>query len=350
MNNFAMAKGSHVLRDVAAKNAALNNVLTVRNIKISELKDHPDNQCLFGMEESDILHTALGIEQNGFRGAIEVFDAAGYYEIYSGHIRKYAAIKAGMEEIPCIISPMPEENIRRRLLLGANLFGRNRVKVSNPILTARQLAYHKGTLQMEKFTGDFRQRLADDFQMSGSQVYKYMKLLDLSAELQNVVWTGMVPFTSIYNLAAAPVRFQCDLAALIKARYEDKKDMLTKEEVKNVIRTVEGTQPLPGQTSLFPVMSETVHGEQDKGGNDDEPIGESDTGKNKISTKRDPVNIISKTTVSDIERQLSNLENTISGLSTRVEWSDPYETNRVLHSLMDLFLDLLLDLEGEEEE
>lgn len=273
--NFGNAKGSRLLKEVAMKNSALNNGTIVVHVDIDKLHDNPDNTFLFGMEREDVLHTAEGIKLNGFHGAIEVFDTGdGFYEIYSGHIRKYGAIEAGMEKIPCFISQMPDPAQKRRLLIGANLYGRNRIKSTNPILTGRQLKYHKETLKMENFKGDIREQLAKEFGISGSQVHKYMALTELIDPLQEIIGKGLVPFSLIYS---AKTFSEADQQKLYENIMEVLKDHepLSQQEVKRCLYIVSGEEekPLPGQmnisnydvpTEAYPVSDQAVTVDQEK--------------------------------------------------------------------------------------
>lgn len=258
--DFGKAKGSQLLKDVASKNSVLNNGTLVVHLEIDKLHDNPDNKYLFGMEEEDIRHTAEGIKRNGFHGAIEVFDTKeGIYEIYSGHIRKYGAMEAGMDKIPCIISPMPEPAQKRRLLVGANLYGRNKIKGSNPIYTGRQLVYHKETLKMEGFKGDIREQLAKEFGISGSQVFRYMALTEMIEQLQEITGTGLVPFTMIYRAKSYPEEKQKELYEYIMEKAGSDLEPLTKGELKECFFKMHGEQPVPGQMELKDYSFETEH-------------------------------------------------------------------------------------------
>lgn len=258
--DFRKAKGSQLLKDVAAKNSVLSNGTLVVHLEIDKLHDNPDNKYLFGMEETDIQHTAEGIKRNGFHGAIEVFDTGeGFYEIYSGHIRKYGAMKAGMDKIPCIISPMPEPAQKRRLLVGANLYGRNKVKGSNPIYTGRQLVYHKETLKMEGFKGDIREQLAKEFGISGSQVFRYMALTEMIEQLQEITGMGLVPFTVIHTAKSYPVEKQEELYGYIMEKAGPDLEPLTKSELKECFYKIHGEQPMPGQMEIKDYRIETEH-------------------------------------------------------------------------------------------
>lgn len=256
--DFSKAKGSKTLKAVAEKSASVGG-LVVTQVDISKLMDNPDNEYLFGMKEEDIEHTARGIKDNGFIGAINVYKMeSGQYEIYSGHIRRYAAEKAGMKKIPCLIEPMPDkETTKRRQLLGANLYGRNRVTSSDPILVARQLEYHKNTLEMEGFKGDMREQLALEFGISGSQVYKYLSLLGLTQDLQDMVSAGTISYSSIYSSKAFSTEKQSEIANKIKSVHSEQDEPLTREQVTRIISEEKQQEPIPGQMQMTDFIEET---------------------------------------------------------------------------------------------
>ncbi len=255
--DFSKAKGSKTLKAVAEKSASVGG-LVVTQVDIESLVDNPDNEYLFGMKEEDIEHTARGIKDNGFMGAINVYKMeSGQYEIYSGHIRRYAAERVGMKKIPCLIEPMPDkETTKRRQLLGANLYGRNRITSSDPILVARQLEYHKRTLEIEDFKGDMREQLALEFGISGSQVYKYQCLLGLTGELQEMVSSGIVPYSAIYAVKSLNEKEQNEIAEKIKGVHGEQNTPLTREQVKRILVKEQEHAPIPGQISVEEYIEE----------------------------------------------------------------------------------------------
>lgn len=262
MTDFSKAKGNKTLQRVADKSALMKAGAVVKQLPIKELKDNPDNEYLFGMEQSDIEHTTVGIKRNGFKGAINVYSCTdGTYEVYSGHIRKYAAIEAGLETIPCLVEPEPEETIKRRQLLGANLYGRNKIQSDNPILIARQIHYHRETLEMEGFKGDTREQIAADFRISDSQVYKYETLLKLEPELQELAADRKAPWSILYTAKSFSKEEQEKLAVMILEASETAKEPITKREVKDFMNSILSKKPVNGQLSIEDY--ERVHGEQE---------------------------------------------------------------------------------------
>lgn len=251
MTDFSKAKGNKTLQSVADKSALMKAGAVVKQLPVKELKDNPDNEYLFGMEQSDIEHTTVGIKKNGFKGAINVYSCPdGSYEVYSGHIRKYAAIAAGLETIPCLVEPEPEATIKRRQLLGANLYGRNKIQSDNPILIARQIHYHRETLEMEGFKGDTREQIAVDFRISDSQVYKYETLLKLEPDLQDLAAERKAPWSILYTAKSFSKTEQEQLAAMISEASEASKESVTKREVKDFMNSILSKKPVNGQMNI----------------------------------------------------------------------------------------------------
>lgn len=207
-----------------------------RMLALELLMEHEDNEYLFGMQ--GIEHMIQGIQQNGFKGAIEVWDLKdGTFKIYSGH-RRYRAVKQmGQTEIKCFVYDLPStETEQRRALLGANLYGRNSINAEDPIHTARQIAYHRETLQIEGFSGDFRGELAREFGTSGSQIYKYESLLNLNEEVQEAVANREIQFAQASSMAVLNDEKQL----IVKGAIEQLKEIqgegnVTRKEVQKIV-------------------------------------------------------------------------------------------------------------------
>ena len=256
--DFSKAKASSTLKSVAEKSKMLSNTKVIVKLPIDKLIDHPDNEYLFGMKQEDIDHMAEGIAQNGFKDPVEVYDNQdGTYMIYSGHIRKYGAIQNGMTEIDAIVYDKPEENVIRRELLGANLFGRNRIDNSDPILVARQLEYHTETLHIEGFLGNRRKQVAKEFGFkSDANVHKYIALLSLIPELQKKVSERMVSYSGISAAAQMTEDEQEQLNELLEQKLDN--DTVTRTELENMIKEIRNVEEeqISGQLNVtdYPEM------------------------------------------------------------------------------------------------
>lgn len=192
-----MARDLHSGRNTALKALVAKQSTTgdTQMLEMKTLREHPDNEYLFGMEGIDRL--VKGIQDNGFKGAIEVWDMGdGTRLIYSG-ARRYRANKIlGNDMIKAFVYPYPaSETVRRRQLLGANIYGRNAIQNGDPIHTARQITYLRETIRMEREEGTYdgektREELAKEFGTSPSNIYKYESLLKLSERAQEAVMKG----------------------------------------------------------------------------------------------------------------------------------------------------------------
>lgn len=184
-------------RSLALKNL-VNQKETMNDtemLQISHLVEYPDNEYVFGMEGIERLANA--IKTNGFKGAIEVWDLGdGKYMIYSGARRTRAFQMLGHETIKAFVYPYPEsETLRRRLFLGANIYGRDAIKKGDAIHTARQIDYLRKTIEMEREAGTYdgqktREELAKEFGTNPSTIYKYESLLKLGERAQKSVADG----------------------------------------------------------------------------------------------------------------------------------------------------------------
>lgn len=166
------------------------------------IDEHPDNAYLFGMPEEGIesLKRAM-IKADGTVACdapILVWDTGdGRYLAYSGHLRRRAFMEARGNKIPVVIRKLPDEATQRRMLLGANIYGRNinPVNSRDPIHTARQIHYMKVTLAMEGFRGNMREQLAMEFHTSGSTIQRYESFYKLPDHVQEKVQSGELPDT-----------------------------------------------------------------------------------------------------------------------------------------------------------
>ncbi len=166
------------------------------------IDEHPDNEYLFGMPREGIESLKKAMKKPDGTvvcdAPILVWDTEnGRYMAYSGHMRKRAFVEAGGEKIPAIVRKMPDETMQRRMLLGANIYGRNvnPVNSKDPIHTARQINYMKATLVMEGYKGSMREQLAIEFQTSGSTIQRYESFFKLPGDVQEKVQNGELPDT-----------------------------------------------------------------------------------------------------------------------------------------------------------
>lgn len=159
------------------------------------LVDDPINTEVYG--ELEVNELAEDMKQYGFQGVILAYPYQGKYRIESGHRRRYAGRKAGIKEYPVFITDPPVAEWERALRLGrANLHSRNRT----PMIIAKETQFlyyaHEEEQRAKKEAGSeyeksIIQLVAQDLEISTSQVSKYKALLNLIPELQKLADNGI---------------------------------------------------------------------------------------------------------------------------------------------------------------
>ena len=125
---------SDITQDMNTDELPESQKVKLRFLRDQDLVDDPDNITVYG-SEYQIDNLAEVMKEYGFQGVILAYPIeGGKYRIESGHRRRLAARKAGIETIPVLETVPPKtEYERKRRLFGANLLERDK----NPIITAR---------------------------------------------------------------------------------------------------------------------------------------------------------------------------------------------------------------------
>ena len=124
---------SDITQDMNTDDLTESQRVRLRFLRDQDLVDDPDNITVYG-SEYQIDNLAEVMKEYGFQGVILAYPIeGGKYRIESGHRRRLAARKAGIETIPVLETVPPKtEYERKRRLFGANLLERDK----NPIITA----------------------------------------------------------------------------------------------------------------------------------------------------------------------------------------------------------------------
>ena len=181
--NFDKSRNSSKLKEIQKESINKTNGIVSINIPLEDIDENPENAAIFNMDHIEML--AKGIEQDGFMGAINVFQKDdGRYEISSGH-RRYRAMKMlGRPTIPCIVSPMPSDKERSLKLLSSNI--RNREL--RPLDWARAIKKYKEIITSDPSAKkkDMRRQCSEFFGMTESSIFRLEALLKLIPELQDM--------------------------------------------------------------------------------------------------------------------------------------------------------------------
>lgn len=179
------------------------------NIALSELYDFPNHPFKVRDDEA-MQETAESIRQYGVLvPAIVRPREEGGYEIISGHRRKHGSELAGLKKLPCIIREMDNDtatilmvdsNIQRE-----NILPSERAQAYKMKLEAIKRQGARTDLTSPQFAAKFRadDEVAKSSDVSGDTVRRYIRLTELSPELQQMVdekKIGMTPAVEISYL------------------------------------------------------------------------------------------------------------------------------------------------------
>lgn len=172
-----------------------------REISLDQIDLNPDNEDIFGYE--DVEHLSKRIAENGFYGAIEVYAKKdGRYEISSGHRRYLACKMLGWEKIPCIVSADVNDVDKAKHLIEGNIHNR----VMTPYKMAKAIEYYdknvvSKTKKELRGTGFDKQKIiAEVFNISRSAVGRYLAILKLIPEFQELTKDANFPYTNLLGL------------------------------------------------------------------------------------------------------------------------------------------------------
>lgn len=186
---------SHITEEMNVQDIDQSLVNKLKYLPDDMLVDDPINTEVYG--ELEVNELAEDMKQYGFQGVILAYPYQGKYRIESGHRRRYAGRKAGIKEYPVFVTDPPSAEWERALRLGrANLHSRNRT----PMIIAKETQFlyeaHEEEQKAKKEAGceyekSIIQLVAQDLEISTSQVSKYKALLNLIPELQKLADDGI---------------------------------------------------------------------------------------------------------------------------------------------------------------
>ncbi len=165
-------------------------------IPLDKIVENPFNEKIFNMDITSIKEV---IEEDGFRGAIEVYDLKdGTYEISSGHRRFRAALALGHSEILAFVFEKPEsESEVLERLITSNLASRD----LTPLEYANMIdVYMNRILTSEtgkNVKGGKRKHAEERFGLSGTRIQDYLAILTLPLTVQKYAGIKDFPYRSL---------------------------------------------------------------------------------------------------------------------------------------------------------
>ena len=195
-----------------AKTAAAAQEDKITLLPLSELHDFPNHPFKVRDDEA-MQETAESIRQYGVLvPAIVRHREGGGYEIIAGHRRRHGSELAGLSAMPCIVRQMDDDtatilmvdsNIQRENILPSERAQAYKMKLE---AIKRQGTRHDLTSDQlgQKLSGKTsREVIAENSNDSPTQIQRYIRLTELSPELQQMVdekKIGMTPAVEISYL------------------------------------------------------------------------------------------------------------------------------------------------------
>lgn len=246
---------SDITQDMNTDDLPESQKVKLRFLRDQDLVDDPDNITVYG-SEYQIDNLAEVMKEYGFQGVILAYPIeGGKYRIESGHRRRLAARKAGIETIPVLETVPPKtEYERKRRLFGANLLERDK----NPIITARvadnlyytfrdEYEYKKENDLLDKDedgnlieSGDIIKKVSAFMGLDVRTITKYRTLLKLIPKLQEMAASKEYSWTALTDAVTLSDQKQeelvCDIQnepeSVTKAWIIKKCRELKQEEIK----------------------------------------------------------------------------------------------------------------------
>ena len=194
-----------------AKTAAAAQEDKITLLPLSELHDFPNHPFKVRDDEA-MQETTESIRQYGVLvPAIVRPREDGGYEIIAGHRRRHGSELAGLSAMPCIVRQMDDDtatilmvdsNIQRENILPSERAQAYKMKLE---AIKRQGTRHDLTSDQlgQKLSGKTsREVIAENSNDSPTQIQRYIRLTELSPELQQMVDEKKIALSPAYQLAA----------------------------------------------------------------------------------------------------------------------------------------------------
>ena len=199
-----------------AKTAAAAQEDKITLLPLSELHDFPNHPFKVRDDEA-MQETAESIRQYGVLvPAIVRPREDGGYEIVAGHRRKHGSELAGLQNLPCIVREMDDDtatilmvdsNIQRENILPSERAQAYKMKLEairrkagRPVKTEEKADENNSPQVAANFRAD--DTVAKDAGISGDTVRRYIRLTELSPELQQMVDEKKIALSPAYQIAA----------------------------------------------------------------------------------------------------------------------------------------------------
>ena len=270
----------------------VNGIVSIPVEEIHPFHDHP-----FRLYEGERLEDMVqSIKEHGVLNSVIVRKAARGYEMLAGHNRTNAAKIAGLTEIPAIVKTDLSDEDAYVYVIETNLLQRSFAELlpseKAAVLVAR---YEKISSQgkrndirqeieaLEKTCGHdvhksqkSRDRLGEEYGMTGRNIARYMRLDRLILEFKDAVDKGTLAMVAAVDLSYLNVKMQKLIQQVAEAEGKKLKPKqavelrkmgkeITKEAVESVLAGKEQNKPQSVSVKLPVELYEKYFGQMDAG-------------------------------------------------------------------------------------
>ena len=228
--DFSKAGSVKRINEVVKISEEKANIIAVKMIKNDILNDYPNNS-------EDITYTEdleNSIRELGFTDPIEVTcygQPDGQYMIVSGHRRRAAGVKCGVDMFPCVIKVFDSEFDVDNYVLLANC---QRDSSKDPLLFCVRYKMHETYLKKITFKGNIRREIAKRLGLSTQQADRYNQMNKIIAPIWELVRDEKVGMSSVLYMSSFKFEEQEEIYNLFK-EYLNSGGLLTQENVRVII-------------------------------------------------------------------------------------------------------------------
>ncbi|MBQ9996992.1 MAG: ParB/RepB/Spo0J family partition protein [Clostridia bacterium] len=182
----------------------------MKEVELSKLLPFPDHPFRI-LEDESMREMAESIRKYGVLMPLVVRPVEeGQYEIISGHRRKYACEIIGMETVPVIVREldrdasiimMVDSNLQRENILPSERAAAYKMKLEAIKRQGQRSDLTCGQVDHKLNESKSRDKIAEETGESGRQVQRYIRLTELSPELQQMVDEKKIAMTPAVEIS-----------------------------------------------------------------------------------------------------------------------------------------------------
>lgn len=258
--------------DESRAESQLEKVVTLNLAEISDFPNHPFKV----KQDDDMAEMVESIKKYGVLvPALVRPKEDGGYEMVAGHRRKFAAVLAGIAEIPCIVRSLTDDeativmvdsNLQREKILPSEKAFAYKMKLDAMKRQGQRLDLTSAPLEPKLKGSRSNEELAANSPDSRSQIQRFIRLTELIPSVLQMVDDGKIAFRPAVELSylskeqqeALYSTMECEdctpsLAQAIKMKEFSKDGKLTDEVILSIMK-----EEKPNQKEQFKMPKERI--------------------------------------------------------------------------------------------